>query len=71
MTAEYPKEQQNPPTEAGRRPEDQPPPRQRVPRDFEQEKAAGDPRNAESGWERGEHLDKFQTAHTEDADTEK
>ena len=31
--ARYPKDKQNPPTTPGERPEDQPPPRQRVPED--------------------------------------
>jgi hypothetical protein len=33
MTDKYPKEAQNPPTKPGERPEEQPPPRQRVPDD--------------------------------------
>ena len=33
MTAEYPKESQNPPEEPGMRPDDQPPPKVRVPDD--------------------------------------
>jgi hypothetical protein len=45
MTAEYPPEQQNPPQPGTGRPSDQPPPRQRVPKNWKQ----GDPISDE--WE--------------------
>lgn len=66
MTAEYPKEQQNPPTEPGMRPGDQPEPRVRVPESFDQERAAGDPRGIDSGRKPGEHLEQFGEKHAEE-----
>jgi hypothetical protein len=69
MTAEYPKEQQNPPNDPGMRTsDDQPQPRVRVPKEFEQEQAQGDPRGIDSGWEPGEHLGQFQEKHAEERD---
>lgn len=68
MTAEYPREQQNPPTIPGSRPTDaeQPAPAQRVPKHFEQKDGADDPRGIDSGWQGGEHLEGFQEKHAEE-----
>jgi hypothetical protein len=60
MTAEYPKDQQNPPTEPGLRPEDQPAPQQRVPPRTNLKATGQDPRGLEDGSARGEHLEGFQ-----------
>ena len=65
MVEKYPKEQQNPPSRPGARPEDQPAPQQRVPKHFEQDKAKEDPRGLDSGWKPGEHLEEFQEKHSE------
>ena len=55
MTAEYPRDAQNPPTEHGARPDEQPAPRQRV-KDHTSLRSA-------------EHDQSFQQAHVEEKDS--
>lgn len=60
MTSQYPKDQQNPPSEPGQRPEDQSAPRQRVPPRTKLNDAAHDPRGIDDAAASGEHLPGFQ-----------
>jgi hypothetical protein len=66
MTSEYPRDQQNPPTQPGARPEEQPAPQRRVPPRFEQAPGEPDPRGIDSGWTGGEHVKGFQEAEAEE-----
>jgi len=66
MTSQYPREQQNPPTEPGARPGEQPAPQRRVPPRFEQAPGEADPRGIDSGWTGGEHVEGFQEREVEE-----
>jgi hypothetical protein len=66
MTSQYPRVQQNPPTQPGARPDEQPAPQRRVPLRFEQAPGEADPRGIDSGWTGGQHVEGFQERQVEE-----